>query len=74
MNKIFINIAAYRDPELIPTVRDAIEQANNKNRLRFGVCWQYKDSEPENFSEDTDPLFEGVEMKYIRIPPKKVTE
>ena len=67
MNKIFINIAAYRDPELIPTVRDAIEQANNKNRLRFGVCWQYKDSEPENFSEDTDPLFEGVEMKYIRI-------
>ena len=34
MNKIFINIAAYRDPELIPTVRDAIEQANNKSKNR----------------------------------------
>jgi hypothetical protein len=68
MNKIFINIAAYRDPELIPTVRDAIENAKSKDRLSFGICWQHSPDEPENFNEDEDPLFEGVKVKYIRIP------
>ena len=68
MNKIFINIAAYRDPELIPTVRDAIKMAKNKDRLSFGVCWQFSDDEPKNFNEDDDALFEGVKLRYIRIP------
>tara|TARA_Y100000310_G_scaffold110912_1_gene109325 strand:- start:2828 stop:4768 length:1941 start_codon:yes stop_codon:yes gene_type:complete len=71
MNKIFINIAAYRDPELIPTVRDAIEQAQNKKRLSFGVCWQHVKSEPESFGEDSDPLFDGVRVRYIRIPAEE---
>ena len=48
MNKIFVNIAAYRDPELIPTIKDMIEKAQNKKRLSIGICWQYSDDEPEN--------------------------
>ena len=68
MNKIFINIASYRDPELIPTVRDAIEKASNKKRLSIGVCWQYGPEEPENFNEEKDSLFDGVKVRYIRIP------
>ena len=71
MNKIFINIAGYRDPELIPTVRDAIEKAKQKERLFFGICWQYGPSEPENFNEKQDPIFEGVSIKYIRIPAEE---
>lgn len=70
-NKIFINIAAYRDPELIPTVRDAIEQAKDKTRLSFGVCWQYNKNEPENFNEEEDSLFDGVKVRYIRIPAEE---
>jgi len=38
---IFIQIASYRDPELLPTIRDCIYKANNPSRLSFGICWQH---------------------------------
>jgi len=71
MNKIFVNIAAYRDPELIPTVKDMIAKAQNKKRLSIGVCWQFEDGDPDNMGEDGDPLFEGVKLRYIRMPHKE---
>ena len=37
---IFIQIASYRDPELLPTIVDCIAKARYKNDLRFGICWQ----------------------------------
>ena len=37
---IFVQIAAYRDPELLPTIVDCIAKAKYKNNLRFGICWQ----------------------------------
>ncbi|MDB9493027.1 nucleotidyltransferase family protein [Spirulina major CS-329] len=42
---IFVQIAAYRDLELVPTVRDAIAQAAQPDRIHFGICWQYADTE-----------------------------
>jgi hypothetical protein len=71
MNKIFINIAAYRDPELIPTVRDIIKKAQKKERLSIGICWQFKDDEPEDMNEEEDVLFDGVKLRYIRMPYKE---
>ena len=68
MNKIFINIAGYRDPELIPTVKDAIKNATQPERLFFGICWQFSPDEPEDFGESTDPLLKDIYLKYIRIP------
>ncbi|TVQ61241.1 MAG: hypothetical protein EA366_03185 [Spirulina sp. DLM2.Bin59] len=44
-NHIFVQIAAYRDLELVPTVRDAIAQAAQPERIQFGICWQYADTE-----------------------------
>lgn len=38
---IFIQIAAYRDPQLIPTIESILENASNPKRLRFGICRQY---------------------------------
>ena len=38
---IFIQIAAYRDPQLVPTVRDMIEKADHPEEFAFGICWQY---------------------------------
>lgn len=35
-----MQIAAYRDPELLPTLRDCIAQADAPERLTFGICWQ----------------------------------
>jgi hypothetical protein len=42
---IFVSIASYRDPELVPTVRDCLEKARNPERLRFGICWQHASDE-----------------------------
>ena len=42
---IFVQIAAYRDPELLPTIQDALSKAKYPADLRFGVCWQHGDEE-----------------------------
>jgi len=39
-DKIFISIASYRDPELIPTILDCISKSDKSNRLSFGICLQ----------------------------------
>jgi hypothetical protein len=38
---IFVSIAAYRDPELAPTIADCIRRARCPDELHFGVCWQH---------------------------------
>ncbi|WP_433964067.1 GlcNAc-transferase family protein [Tunturiibacter gelidiferens] len=38
---IFVSIAAYRDPQLVPTIEDCIAKARHPERLRFGICWQH---------------------------------
>jgi len=51
---IFISIAAYRDPQLVPTVMDCMGKARNPERLRFGICWQRGEEEAAlPFREDT---------------------
>ena len=38
--KIFIQIASYRDPQLVPTIKDCIEKAKNPKNLvliTFGI-------------------------------------
>lgn len=37
---IFIQIASYRDPELVPTIVDLISKAKNPELLSFGICLQ----------------------------------
>lgn len=39
--RLFVQIAAYRDPELVPTLRDCLAQADNPELLTFGICWQH---------------------------------
>jgi hypothetical protein len=45
-DKIFIQIASYRDPQLVPTIEDMINKAKNPENLVFGLCWQYDETEP----------------------------
>lgn len=52
-NKIFIQIASYRDPELLPTIRDCINKAKYPENLTFGICWQRDNEESlEEFTND----------------------
>ncbi|MBD2593502.1 nucleotidyltransferase family protein [Nostoc spongiaeforme FACHB-130] len=48
-DRIFVQIAAYRDFELIPTVKDALAQALCPERISFGICWQYGNDEELHF-------------------------
>jgi hypothetical protein len=53
MTGIFISIAAYRDPELGPTIADCLAKATYPKSLAFGICWQHGADEkpPEEFSQ-----------------------
>ncbi len=42
---IFIQIASYRDPQLIPTLLDLITQSSQPHTLRIVVCWQHAPDE-----------------------------
>jgi glycosyltransferase involved in cell wall biosynthesis len=60
---IFIQIASYRDPQLLPTLRDCIKNAKNPDKLVFGICWQHDDKETlEEFKND--PRFKIVDVPY----------
>src|SRR5262249_27589752 len=38
---IFVSIAAYRDPQLVPTIQDCLAKARYPEQLRFGISWQH---------------------------------
>lgn len=52
---IFVQIASYRDPQLIPTIQDCLAKARYPENLFFGIAWQHGPEEtlPEEwFSND----------------------
>lgn len=65
MKTIFIHLPAYREPELIPTIKDALVQAKYPNRLRFGICRQYN---PEDVFDNLDEYRKDKRFKIIDIP------
>lgn len=40
-NTIFVQIACYRDPQLIPTIEDMFANAKYPENLVVGICWQH---------------------------------
>ena len=61
--RIFISIAAYRDPELVPTVEDCLARARHPERLRFGICWQHgPDEAPLPWA--ADPRFRIIDVPW----------
>lgn len=59
--RIFVQIASYRDPECQWTVKDMFEKATNPDRVFAGITWQYVIGEDDHcFQVETRP-------KQIRI-------
>lgn len=60
--KIFIQIAAYRDPQLVPTIKDCIANAKWPENLVFCIAWQHADN------ENIDEIKSLPNVKIIDIP------
>mgnify|MGYP003135520136 FL=1 len=65
-DKIFIQIASYRDPELLLTLRDCIGKAKYPERLRFGICKQSheKDEWDVKAEFEDDKRFTWFDVKW----------
>lgn len=59
---IFVSIAAYRDPELVPTIEDCLRRARWPDQLRFGICWQHGADEPR------PPRLGRGRMRLLDVP------
>ena len=66
MSTIYISIASYRDPQLLPTLHDLLAKANNPDALSFGIAWQHSsDDEWDNLDEfKNDSRFRIIDINY----------
>lgn len=60
-NTIYIQIASYRDPELLNTIKSALDNATYPKRLVFGIAWQHSPY------EEWDNLTPYLKDKRFRI-------
>jgi hypothetical protein len=65
-NTIFIQIASYRDPQLLPTLKDMLDKADHPENLRIGICWQHSpDDKWDNLDEYiNDKRFRIIDINY----------
>lgn len=65
-NTIYVQIAAYRDPELLKTLDDCLSKAKYPENLRIGIAWQhspYEDWDQLNDYKD-DTRFKILDIDY----------
>ena len=65
--KIFIQIASYRDPQLLLTIKDALDKAKNPKKLVFSIAWQHSSDDAwDNLDEyKDDKRFKIVDINYL---------
>ena len=63
-DEIFIQIAAYRDPELIPTIKDCLSKARFPDNLVFSIAWQHSPNDAwDSLTEfSDDPRFKIIDI------------
>src|SRR5229473_4826914 len=66
-NTIFVQIASYRDPQLIPTLNDMFTNCKHPKNLRLSICWQHGPDETiEMFTDNGFKLQnDGVEDNRV---------
>ena len=57
-DKILIEIASYKDPELLNTVHSALIQADHPERVHFSICYQ---------NDDKSDLYELEKIDHCKI-------
>lgn len=63
---ILVHLPAYREPELIPTILDALAHATFPERIHFGICRQYNPDDGFDNLDDfrKDPRFKIYDVHY----------
>jgi glycosyltransferase involved in cell wall biosynthesis len=64
MNTIFIQIASYRDPQLLPTIKSILENAKYPKNIRFGICRQYH---PEDGFDSLDEYKDDDRFRVVDV-------
>ena len=66
--KVFLQIASYRDPELLPTIKDCIAKAKCPKNLVFSIAWQHSpDDKWDDLSEyKNDKRFRIIDIPYLK--------
>ena len=61
-----MQIAAYRDPQLKPTLKDMLDRAKHPEDLRVGIAWQHSSDDGWDDLEDyrNDPRFRIIDIDY----------
>lgn len=67
MNTIFVQMAAYRDPQLVPTLLDMMGKAEHPELLHVGICWQHGEDEPTDIFLDNGFTITGFTEVDTRI-------
>ena len=65
---IFVQIASYRDPQLIPTIDNMLANASNPNNLTICICWQHCDDDKwDNLDKyKKDKRFKIIDIDYLQ--------
>ena len=63
--KIFVQIASYRDPQLVSTLKDMIANAKRPKNLRFGIARQFN---PEDKFDDLTEYENDKRFRILDIP------
>jgi len=65
MENIFVQIASYRDRDLPNTIDSALKNAQEPQRLTFGICWQYDEKTWTDLDHVlSDPRFRIAQFYY----------
>lgn len=66
MNKIFVSIASYRDPELLPTLKNMLENCKNSQDIIVAIAWQHSVEDEWDQLEEykNDPRFRIIDIDY----------
>ena len=66
LQTILVHLPAYRDPELVPTIKNALENAKYPKRIHFGICRQFCETDEfDNLDEfRKDSRFHIMDVPY----------
>lgn len=64
MNKIFIQIASFCDPQLVPTIKNILETAKKPKNLVFSIARQYN---PDDQMDNLDEFRKDKRFKILDI-------